>query len=744
MQAVMKIQTEDGVGKGGGPEMGSSKQTHTGNWRISARDAVPVTVLGILGEYEREHPGAVERFQQSQAEVDERLVQQALRRQEHQHARFVQEAERARYIKNFQARQLIKRALRRQMQQQAAARYEQYQARARQLGLERERLEQTKNEILMAMKKRGEEERIQGVALALESVHGRVESSSLEHSRRDRFDRQSSVTYFASPQQIQALDSWQKWASGTYPQGSRNSLPAIDPTTPRHGATLLGDCKLDNDPILSSMTPDHTEDDCERSGSLAWIFAGTKELYPGASSEGQPTPKRIVAKAQIQDSKSLHPGAVGKESAMGSGDAASRDQFAEELIIPQAPPYTASTIECLNPLLVRVPSGDASLPSLDECTARTAEEYQAQGRGVRHRHNTTPTSGRISTTPMPDALPQVQWNARPMEDLFCDRLPTMRYTQQDQRTQRNRSCSIDGWTALCEGGSNTTEQKRTKEAKHDEGTDVQPLEGELRTQESATVSTSISDSKTRSEPPQNVNIVGREDSQPFQVLSRRVVRSWWRKRGYRGSGSDPGHQHHDNSREDESRAQLHPASVHQPSELQEEGRVLVAQHIEDLQRLRAQREDKRQVVAEEELKKRSTGSETRQTGIGIDAASWAMREGFTDSESFTAAVAWPDSRCQSPQNTSQVAVDNEPRRHSPRMGTSNPTFGRDKPLLASPNAASTRTPDLFHAADTVQIAGGTFTTAGTVTNITYSVTVPSRSYLPSIPLPSWFNRVRLS
>ncbi|KAH6891887.1 hypothetical protein BKA70DRAFT_1325002 [Coprinopsis sp. MPI-PUGE-AT-0042] len=533
--------------------MGSSKQTHTGDWRISARDAVPVTVLGILGEYEREHPGAVERFQQSQAEVDERLVQQALRRQEHQHARFVQEAERARYIKNFQARQLIKRALRRQMQQQAAARYEQYQARARQLALERERLEQTKNEILMAMKKRGEEERIQGVALALESVHGRVESSSLEHSRRDRFDRQSSVTYFASPQQIQALDSWQKWVSGTYPQGSRNSLPSNDPTTPRHDATLLADCKLDNDPSLSSMTPDHMEDDCERSDSLAWIFAGTKEPYPGASSKGQPTPKRIVAKAQIQDLKSLHPGAVGKESDMGSGDATSRDQFAEELIIPQASPYTASTIECLDPLLARVPSGD------------------------------------------------------------------------------------------------------------------------------------------------------------------------------------------------ESRGQPHPASVHQPSERQEEGRVLVAQHIEDLRRLHAEREDERKVVAEEELKKRSTGSKPRQTGIGIDDASWAMREGFTDSENVTAAAAaWPDSRCQSPQNTSQIAVDNEPRWHSPRMRTSNPTFGRDKPFLAYPNTVSTRTPDLFHAADTVQIAGGTFTTAGTVTNITYSVTVPSRSYLPSIPLPSWFNRVRLS
>jgi hypothetical protein len=138
-----------------------------------------IQVLGILGEYEKEHPGAIQRFQQRQAEVDERLLQQALRRQEHQHARFIQDAERARYIKNFQARLIIKRALRRQIQQQAAARYEQYEAQSRRLKAARASLEQTMEEVLCAMKQR-EEERLREMTLFRESAPRLTEGPALE------------------------------------------------------------------------------------------------------------------------------------------------------------------------------------------------------------------------------------------------------------------------------------------------------------------------------------------------------------------------------------------------------------------------------------------------------------------------------------------------------------------------------------------------------------------------------------
>lgn len=110
----------------------------------------------------------------------------------------------------------------------------------------------------------------------------------------------------------------------------------------------------------------------------------------------------------------------------------------------------------------------------------------------------------------------------------------------------------------------------------------------------------------------------------------------------------------------------------------------------------------------------------------------------------------PTLECHSPRQTSQIVVNDDFHWYSPDMHTSSRPSERDAPSFRSLKAASRRdsvrtTPDLFHAADTVQIAGGTFTTAGTVTNITYSVTVPSRSFVSSIlPLSSWFNRVKFS
>lgn len=166
---------------------------------------------------------------------------------------------------------------------------------------------------------------------------------------------------------------------------------------------------------------------------------------------------------------------------------------------------------------------------------------------------------------------------------------------------------------------------------------------------------------------------------------------------------------------------LRPALVEQPSETHGKTKALVPHHLEELWGLHADQAD--EITANR------------------------LREGFSEAKHFPSGPLLT-SRRQHSKDKRSITVDTEQFWNSTRMRTLNIPSELYEPSYRSLDAASRRgcartSPDLFHVADTVQIAGGTFTSAGTVTNITYSFTVPSRSYLPSIPLSSWFSRVRL-